>query len=238
MVTDYKKILIIKPSSLGDIVHTLPVVHALKRCFSTCFIGWIVQRNFVHEPYDCILDLHASFRSGLLGRTNPGGMRIGFRSARELNTWFQNQLVPVPDSVIHALEKSFLFCDCLTCPVAAEDFYMCCLLEDSDVVQLFLRVHNVAARDLIIYANPVTRWQKKFWSVRRWAACADRLYAQGIQTIFGGSAQDVSYITSITRMMTTRALVTAGQFSLSQSVALIQRCALFVGLNSGSIRNV
>ena len=38
---DGKRILIVKQSSLGDIVHTLPVVHALKRCHPTCRIGWI-----------------------------------------------------------------------------------------------------------------------------------------------------------------------------------------------------
>ncbi|RWX45993.1 heptosyltransferase-1 [Candidatus Electrothrix aarhusensis] len=120
MLLNNKRILIIKPSSLGDIVHTLPVAHAIKRCFPNCFIGWIAQqsfapllqaddsidavypiqipstsdpqagrwafskafkatistlqklhREFQQKPYDLILDLHASFRSGLLGRTNP-----------------------------------------------------------------------------------------------------------------------------------------------------------------------
>ncbi|MFH0825261.1 MAG: glycosyltransferase family 9 protein, partial [Pseudomonadota bacterium] len=115
-----KRILIIKPSSLGDVVHTLPLVHAIKRHCPTCFIGWVVQRGFravlEHDPaideiipifipstsdpkagkgafigafratiavlrdlrvrfrcrpYDLVLDLHASFRSGLLALANP-----------------------------------------------------------------------------------------------------------------------------------------------------------------------
>ena len=41
-----KRILIVKPSSLGDVVHTLPLVHALKRNHPSCFIGWIVQKSF------------------------------------------------------------------------------------------------------------------------------------------------------------------------------------------------
>ena len=139
MLLNNKRILIIKPSSLGDIVHTLPVVHAVKRCFPACSIGWIVQQSFApllqaddsidaiypiyipsasdpqagrwawlkafkatvstlhrlhrefrQKPYDIILDLHASFRSGLLGCTNPGGQRAGFSAAKELNTFFQD----------------------------------------------------------------------------------------------------------------------------------------------------
>lgn len=139
MLLNSKRILIIKPSSLGDIVHTLPVAHAIKRCFPNCFIGWIVQhafapllqadngidavypiqipstsdpqagrwawlkafkatvgtlhkvhREFQQKPYDLILDLHASFRNGLLGRTNPGGRRVGFSQAKELNPFFKS----------------------------------------------------------------------------------------------------------------------------------------------------
>lgn len=140
-----KRVLVVKPSSLGDVVHTLPVVHAIKRCYPTCHIGWIVQRTFTSilesdpaldeiipifipstsdpfaprgaflaavratistfrslrnrfqaTPYDIVLDLHASFRSGLLGITNPRALRIGFADAKELNTYFHHRLV-MPD---------------------------------------------------------------------------------------------------------------------------------------------
>ncbi len=41
-----KRILIIKPSSLGDVVHTLPLVHAIKRTYPNCYVAWIVQNAF------------------------------------------------------------------------------------------------------------------------------------------------------------------------------------------------
>lgn len=40
-----KKILIIKPSALGDIVHTLPVLHALKNCWPDVELHWVVARG-------------------------------------------------------------------------------------------------------------------------------------------------------------------------------------------------
>ena len=36
-----------------------------------------LRLKFWARPYDLVLDLHASFRSGLLGLANPGGRRIG-----------------------------------------------------------------------------------------------------------------------------------------------------------------
>ena len=40
------RILIVKPSSLGDIVHTLPLAHALKRGLPDAHIGWVVDSAF------------------------------------------------------------------------------------------------------------------------------------------------------------------------------------------------
>ncbi len=282
MNNETRQILIVKPSSLGDIVHTLPMAHALKRCFPGCRLGWIVQdvfagllerdsavdavypvhisstsdphagrfvylqalqetlsslrrlrRSFKEHPYDLVLDLHASFRSGLLGRTNPGGERIGFKDARELNCFFQNRLIPVPDSAEHALDKNLLFCEQLHCRATDEDFYMCCSPEDKTVVQAFLRRQGIDESQSIIYANPAARWQTKFWPGEKWAECADRFFGQGKVMVFGGSSADLPYIESITRLMRTKPFVAAGRFSLAESVALIQRSGLYVGLDSG-----
>ncbi len=281
MDIDSKRILIVKPSSLGDIVHTLPLVHALKRCFTGCHLGWVVQEAFagllecdravddvypIHisstsdpqagrfaylqacketlttlsslrrtlrtRPYDLVLDLHASFRSGLLGRMNPGGLRIGFRDARELNTLFQRQLVAVPDQVVHALDKNLLFADHLGAPAAAEDFYMCTDPGDQKAVQLFFQHKGIENRT-VLYANPAARWQTKFWPKERWAELADLFAVRGMALVFGGSSHDAAYIQSITDQMTTPPIVAAGRFTLTESVALIQRCGLYVGLDSG-----
>lgn len=40
-----KKILIIKPSALGDIVHTLPFLAAIRKCFPDAEIHWLVARG-------------------------------------------------------------------------------------------------------------------------------------------------------------------------------------------------
>ncbi len=276
-----QNILIVKPSSLGDIVHTLPLAHALKRCFPSCRLGWIVQDVFagllecdpdvdrvypIHisstsdphagrfaylralretlatlkrlnqalagEPYDFVLDLHASFRSGLLGRTNPGGLRLGFKDARELNTFFQQQLVAVPAHVEHALDKNLLFAQQLNCTVSDEDFHICCSPANKQVVENFLHEHKVEKQQ-VVYANPAARWQTKFWPVANWATLADQFSRQGRVMVFGGSRQDTEYIDLITTQMHSRPVVAAGRFSLPESVALLRKSCLYVGLDSG-----
>jgi len=45
--TDARRILIIKPSSLGDIVHALPVLAALREAYPDAYIAWMVATPFV-----------------------------------------------------------------------------------------------------------------------------------------------------------------------------------------------
>ena len=40
------RILIVKTSSMGDVVHALPVVHDLRRAFPNIEIEWLVESSF------------------------------------------------------------------------------------------------------------------------------------------------------------------------------------------------
>ena len=40
----YKNILIVKLSAIGDVIHALPVAHALKKCYPNARITWVVEK--------------------------------------------------------------------------------------------------------------------------------------------------------------------------------------------------
>ena len=61
MKADYKKILIIKPSSLGDIIHALPVAGALRKGFGNAKISWLIRDDFAP-----ILNNHPSVHEVIL----------------------------------------------------------------------------------------------------------------------------------------------------------------------------
>ncbi|MEN2995158.1 MAG: lipopolysaccharide heptosyltransferase I [Thermodesulfovibrio sp.] len=46
MLKGNEKILVIKPSSLGDIVHSLPFLNALKESFPSVQVSWVVAKGF------------------------------------------------------------------------------------------------------------------------------------------------------------------------------------------------
>ncbi|MSR65149.1 MAG: glycosyltransferase family 9 protein [Verrucomicrobiae bacterium] len=47
------KVLLIKPSSLGDVVHALPTAHLLRRNFPDAFIAWLVNDSLVGLLKNC-----------------------------------------------------------------------------------------------------------------------------------------------------------------------------------------
>jgi heptosyltransferase-1 len=277
-----KRILIVKPSSLGDVVHTLPLVHALKRENPTCYIGWIIQRGFVGiveadpavdeiipifipstsepaarrgaflratkatvatvlelrkkfaaQPYDFVLDLHASFRSGLLGRTNPGGMRIGFSDAKELNTRFQDHLVVPDPKRPHAVDKNLVFSDYFGCSPQPKDF--CIVSSDRGRAKAREFLAQVGMEDgrKIVYANPAARWISKFWTTSAWAELSDMLTRDGIAVIFAGSPDDVTYIAEIVERTKEPPVIAAGRLNLAAAVALLEIADAYVGVDSG-----
>lgn len=80
-----RRIVIIKPSALGDIMHSLPVLAALRRRFPAADIGWVVNRTYeslLAEHPD--LDEVIPFDRNLTRRGVVNGVVGGARFFREL----------------------------------------------------------------------------------------------------------------------------------------------------------
>lgn len=77
-----ENILIIKPSSLGDVVHALPVLEALRKAFPESRITWMIRREFA-PLLTCVrgVDETLLFERRLLGRWYTSA---GFCAMREL----------------------------------------------------------------------------------------------------------------------------------------------------------
>ena len=56
---DARRIVLLKPSALGDIVHSLPVLTALRRRFPHAHIRWVVNQSYA----DCCAAIPTSTKS-------------------------------------------------------------------------------------------------------------------------------------------------------------------------------
>jgi ADP-heptose:LPS heptosyltransferase len=129
------RLLLIKPSSFGDIVNALPALETLYRSWPQTRIDWIVKpewaqllenhpmlhdlllfprnrrewfervRDLRIRRYDMTIDLQGLLRSGLLGLMSGAPVRVGFANAREGSRWCYTHRIATTGGVIHAVER-------------------------------------------------------------------------------------------------------------------------------------
>ena len=135
---DYRHILLIKPSSLGDIVHAMPTCAAIRRAYPKARLTWLVKRQWAGlvervdgvdqvwpvestlqgwlsqvallraEQFDLVVDLQGLFRSAVIGRLTGSALLVGFADGREGSPWFYSKRVPVPQLEMHAVDRYLL----------------------------------------------------------------------------------------------------------------------------------
>jgi heptosyltransferase-1 len=140
---DYDRILIVKPSSLGDIVHALPAFTAVRTAFPSAEMHWLVKQEWVGilervegltriwpiaaglggwlslvpglraVGFDCVVDLQGLFRSGAMAWLTGATCRVGFQNAREGSPWFYTDRIPVPTRDMHAVDRYLLLAEAL-----------------------------------------------------------------------------------------------------------------------------
>ena len=135
---DYRHILLIKPSSLGDIVHAMPTCAAIHRAYPKARLTWLVKREWAGlveridgvdrvwsvestltgwlsqvpplraECFDLVVDLQGLFRSAAIGWLSGSPLLVGFANGREGSPWFYSRRVPVPQVEMHAVDRYLL----------------------------------------------------------------------------------------------------------------------------------
>jgi lipopolysaccharide heptosyltransferase II len=135
---DYRHILLIKPSSLGDIVHAMPTCAAIRRAYPKARLTWLVKRQWAGlveridgvdrvwpvdstlkgwlsevpslraEGFDLIVDLQGLFRSAAIGWLSGTPLLVGFANGREGSPWFYSSRVSVPQLDMHAVDRYLL----------------------------------------------------------------------------------------------------------------------------------
>jgi len=135
---DYRHILLIKPSSLGDIVHAMPTCAAIRLAYPKARLTWLVKRQWAGlveridgvdrvwpvdstfkgwlsevpplraEGFDLVVDLQGLFRSAAIGWLSGSPMLVGFANGREGSPWFYSRRVSVPESDMHAVDRYLL----------------------------------------------------------------------------------------------------------------------------------
>jgi heptosyltransferase-2 len=109
-----------------------------------------------------------------------------------------------------------------------------CFFDEDDRQYAEFLLGNTMGSGPIIGVHPASNWQSKTWFPERWATVADALVSEhGASIIYVGTSKEHQYIDDIIGRMKAPARSVAGETTLSQLAALLSRCDLFVGTDSG-----
>ena len=136
--TECRRILIVKPSSLGDIVHARPTLRAVRAEYPQAHIAWLVKRQWAAllervegldriwalgdglrgwlsmvprlraERFDLVIDLQGLLRSGAMAWLTGCRRRVGFANGREGSPLFYTECVSIPTREMHAVDRYLL----------------------------------------------------------------------------------------------------------------------------------
>ena len=236
------RILIVKPSSLGDVVHALPTVARIRRQFPDASIAWLINRELApllqHCPLinECIefgrrdagswLPLLARLRRerfdlvvDLQGLFRSGLMTWITRAPRRIGLSDAREgarlayTEVVPVIRAHAMDRYLRAADHLGCPAGPVEFP--------------LGLAATATTRSLIAVHPSARWPTKLWGDDRFAELVRRLPRERV--VLTGSASDAPRVARIAQGC--RNL--AGQTGLFELAELYRQCVVLITNDSG-----
>jgi len=260
---DFARIVIIKPSSLGDIVHALPTAAALRRRFPKAHIAWVVKREWA-EVLEGNPDLNEVIAVDLTTRRGwweaIGAIRAGkFNMAVDLQGLFRSALLgwlsgaPAHIGFAEGREGSSWLYRYLVQggepSLHAVDRYL--LIARSLAApmeplgpssfplpadpEIATRIAALAGNGEgdVVLVNPSARWPTKQWSPESFAVVADELHRRGARVTLIGASGDEPIGEQVLRHMHTVPLNLIGQTTLKELIALLRMARVVVTNDSG-----
>lgn len=262
--TNEARILILKPSALGDIVHALPLLASLRKSFPSRFIAWGVKEKFSEllekNPYldevivwkergfwkfvreikkrrfDIVLDLQGLFRTGLVAYLSKAPQRWGFSKEESKEHQFMFLNIRIPTKSTHIVEKYLDFAEHLQADRIIE-FLIPEKESAREYIGQYLQRINILPNDKLIALIQSTGWENKTWKPERFAQLGRLLSLKEnrkVIVIWGLGESEKQKAQAINRMAANKLLI-APQTTISQLVSLLKRCSMAIGGDTGPL---
>ena len=257
MFDNIKNILIIKPSALGDIVHTLPFLAAVKKQFPDAKIDWVVAhglhtfleghpminrlrvikkdqwKQFAHlsqtfreinalkkglkaSNYDVAVDLSGLFRSGVITYFSKAKIKLGFKESDEGSPFFYTHKIHGSMN-IHAIDRYLEIAKFMGCNIGNIEYSFAPYNPDPPILKQLPEKYIIICPSA---GKPANRWQaEKFGSLAATLKLPSIVIASKAET-------DIADI--VVSCSKGKAISVAGQTSLKELVALINKASFFI----------
>jgi heptosyltransferase I len=245
---------IVMLSAIGDAVHVLPIVNALKRHDSANNITWLLQsataalvrghpaidtiveidprRSLAParalEPFDLLIDLQVALKAGIVTAVTRARTKLGFdrARARDLNWLFTTKKIPAHPGRQHVQDQYFEFLTALGVPIEPVVWNLGPWPSDPPPPAGRYAALAIGASD-----------PGREWLPDRWAAVADALEAvYGLRPIIvgAGTARDRAAAAAIKTLARGRVEDALGS-GLRPLVSILAGAQLVISVDTGAV---
>ncbi|MEZ4271480.1 MAG: glycosyltransferase family 9 protein [Myxococcota bacterium] len=257
-----KHILILRFSSVGDVILTAPALEALKTAWPTCRITYAVKQSCAslvrHNPhvdaivalepdegvfhfarrlaetsFDTLLDWHGKMRSRILRRLLPPTRQVVW-CKREPgdNLPVRLALKPYRPKIMLADRYHLAVEELVGRSLPRGRLRYYLGPQDQHDADAILRSANINLEQPIVGMSPGANWRTKRWPTQRFGGLAQRLIEQGLQVVINGSP-DESALGRALLQVAPKAVDLTGRANLTELGGIISRCSAFIANDSG-----
>ena len=198
--------------------------------------SWADLAGKVRHKYDITIDLQCLLKSGLATALSASPLRIGREDAREGSRLFYNRLMPTRQDHLY-ISQCYLE-QCADLGLDINDYVpeLYVAPEEQQAAALLWRELELGEGRPALALLPFSAEPTREWPLERFGQVGDALAAQtGAHCLIFGSPAEVDRAEALAAQMSSSPAILAGKTSLGLAAALLQRCQLAVGNDSGLI---
>lgn len=273
-----RRILLVKLTSLGDVVHALPVASRLKKSFPLLKLYWVVEDRCApllenHPLLDSVIvyprkklqgliaerkwgqvvtclkelrrslkDLHIDLSIDLQGLAKSGLMvlmawaphRLGCFGLKEASYLISKSLPDGGD--LHAVDRNLKVAEFLGAGTETPEFGIGLKEEERIWAKEFLEKHGVSEDTRLVGFQVGASFPQKCWPIRKMVALIEEVSEfPNVRLILFGDQADRERLSPYLDRIPSGVINTVGELSLRRLMALIDRCGVFVGADTGPL---
>ena len=221
----YKNILVVRFSSLGDVVLTTPVFAALRQALPQAKIAVLTKSQyqdiFANNPnineiltlerqenlanlisrvrknkYDLIIDLHSNLRSHVLGFA--AGTKVIHYDKQSFNRYALLHFKQGHTALQKSVVQRYLETLGILGPLPGHPDTKIYLTEkEIRVAQVSLEQYGIRPDDLVIGLNPGAKWETKKWPLSNWLEFINLCQSKKLKLLLFGDSADQIFISKL-----------------------------------------
>ncbi len=192
-----------------------------------------LRKELQSKHFDACLDMQGLLRSAGVCLVSGAKRRIGFADGAEGSVHLYTERYDPGGDELNAQQRNLDLLKTIGVNSTDTTMHMPVANDDREFASRFFAEHGLDGEKVIAFC-PATTWVNKHWTPDGWRGVADLIGSKyGAKSLILGSKADVSLARQIADAANYKPVISAGQTTLKQVGALMEKCDAVIGVDTG-----